>query len=212
MLFRNGEKAMAFQPVPNTAEIVLRFTAFGQEVVNVLHAHKSSPYTSTDIATLAAAVDSWVNDSLIDHIPSTTAYVGVTVTGLAQQNDFQAVSAIFAQTGQASTQGVANNITKAFSLRSGVTGRSARGRFFFPTIAGQFTDANANHVLQGFVDDVIDILSALITVIEAIGWILSVVSRYNNGVKRTQGINFDIVSIDVTDLTTDSARGRMVLS
>ncbi|KKK69597.1 hypothetical protein LCGC14_2932460, partial [marine sediment metagenome] len=49
----NGDNAMAFQPVPDTAEIVIEFFANTVTMKNVLHAEKPGGYSLADLQTLA---------------------------------------------------------------------------------------------------------------------------------------------------------------
>jgi len=44
-----GDNAMAFQPVPNTAEVAVIFTQNLETISNTFHAEKPGGYTLSDI-------------------------------------------------------------------------------------------------------------------------------------------------------------------
>jgi hypothetical protein len=200
---------MPFQPITNGVKIQIRGKLAGEDVENVIYAQKvGGAYTITDLSTVAEAVSDWWAAQMKGKLPSTYVLTDVLVTGQAFANDLQVIQNEHA--GETGSNGGAagNNISKAFSLRSGFTGRSARGRMFFPGIhTGYMSDAN--HVSQGFVDDVIDILELLKLVIEAAGFIWIIVSRYTGGVPRTTAAVFPVINMQVANLTVDSMRGRM---
>jgi hypothetical protein len=99
-------------------------------------------------------------------------------------------------------------VSKAFTLSTGLTGRNARGRIFFAGVPIVGLD-NATHVTQDFLDDVIEALQALKTIIEALGWIWVIVSRYRDGEKLAVANTYAVTQFTVSNLTTDSAYGRL---
>ena len=51
---------MAFQPIPNTAKIILQGSLAGQLCENIFYARQGAPYDLTTLAELADAVSVWM--------------------------------------------------------------------------------------------------------------------------------------------------------
>jgi hypothetical protein len=199
---------MPFQSVPNTVQANIRYTLNGVQAENVLHFKKGGAYVQADLDALAAAIDDWVHDSWIAHFNGSTVYRETVVTGLTLENDLQATNSTNVGDTGAGGAGQANNVTKAIMLKSGFTGRSARGRLFIIGMpsAAMATTTTMN---QGFIDDLIDALLALKAIVEALGWLWVIVSRYHNGAPRATGTTFNVTTITTSDTTTDSMRSRL---
>lgn len=200
---------MAFQPVPNTVKAELTFLQDSVPLQNVFHFSRAGSPTQAQMEDLADALKTWVEGTYQINQASTCLFQGVTLTRLESQNDIQVQLAGNGFGGDDGSGAMPSNVTKAFTLRSGLTGRSARGRFFFCGIANGDITPDRDHVGATWVDDVVDALEALKLVVEALGWIWTIVSRYTNNAQRSAGVTFPVQSFGVSDLTTDSARFRM---
>jgi hypothetical protein len=199
---------MAFQTVTNAVEVAVNFTYDGHPLVNVMHFQYGSYPDVATVQTLAEAVGDWAVDSYLPTCGPRTLYVSTQARGLTFNTDVIGIHTTGAGTAGSHAFSEPLNVTKAFSFKSGLTGRNARGRMFH---AGLPNDAltDPNHVTQDWVDDVIDALELLKLAVEALSWVWVIVSRYLDGVKRTSGVTYEIATVAVTNLTTDSARGRL---
>ena len=199
---------MTFQPAPNTVQAAIRFLQNDVAIENTLDFEFPGSYTGADLDDLAAAIDNWTVTYYMPTCGPETVYQLTYVRGLTSAVDYQAANSTGAGTAGTRPFSEPNNVTKAFTLRSGMTGRNARGRLFH---AGVPNDAltDTNHLSQDWIDDVIDALQLLKTAVEALTWAWVIVSRYVDGVKRVTAVNYNVTDIDVTNLTTDSARGRL---
>lgn len=202
------DNAMAFQSVPNTVKAELTFRINGIPAQNVLYFKRSSAYNQGHLDALAAALNTFCVDNYLTGMGSNTTFTEVLVTGQNVQNDIFAQSAVDAGTAGSAGSPTAANVTKAFTLRSGLTGRSARGRMYFIGMT-QAMLSNSQLVAQSWVDDVIDLLDLLKTIVEALGWIWVIVSRFANGVKRTTAETFAVTSYGTSDLTIDNLGRRL---
>lgn len=199
---------MPFQSVPNTAEIVLTYTVAGVEFNNVLHAKRAAGYDATQLASLASSVSGWVTTSLKPLMSSSASFLRVTVRGLQNQNDFVVVNSSAQGVGAINSPCQALNVAACITLKSVFTGRSARGRFFWGGVP-ENQRASATTLVQTYVDAVRDAIDALIAVLQAISWILTIVSRYTNGALRPTGVTFDVVDVVSRNNLIDSQRGRL---
>lgn len=200
---------MAFQRVPNTAEAAVTFNMQGVPVIMTFYAQRSLGYNEAQIAALAAAVDDWAGDQVRPLISSQVTYVATNVRGLDAENDLQATSAVGAGAGGLVQTPLPNNVALAVKRSSGLTGRSARGRVYFPGLTVNALGTNENFFTTTIVDDIVEVLNALRVILEAIGWIEVIVSRYINNTKRSEAVVFPVTFYTATDLRVDSRRDRL---
>lgn len=199
---------MAFQSVPNTAEIVLTFGGSGATWVNVLHAFKTSGYDETSLQALADVVDQWVVDEILPLMSSSHTYGSTVVRGLENLNDLEVIATAGAGVGLISSPPVPINAAAVVTLQTAFTGRSARGRVYFGGLSENQSNTSTSWA-AGTVEAFRDAIAALIALLQAIDWVLSVVSRYSQGVKRTEGVNFAVTAAVARNNFVDSQRGRL---
>jgi len=199
---------MAFQPAPNTVEVNPRFLGDGIPMENALTFYRAGGYDLTSITALANAVQAWVVSDYLPLVNNLVTSNGTYVKGLGSAADVQYTAVTGIGTAGAVTSAMANNVTKAITLRSGLTGRSSRGRLFAIGLSATQLNGVAT-IEQTYVDDLVDALEALKVIVEALGWVWVIVSRYTNGAKRATAVNTPVNSFGVSDLTTDSMRGRL---
>lgn len=199
---------MAFQSVPDTVEVNPRFIGDGVPMENALTFRRAGGYNLTQLTALVDAVQAWVES---DYLPLMNNLVTSTETygkGLEFEADIQYTKLATPASVGAVGSAMANNVTKAITLRSGLTGRSSRGRIYMIGLSATQLNGVAT-IEQSYVDDVIDALEALKVIIEALGWLWVIVSRYKDGVKRATATTVEVAQFGVSDLTTDSQRGRL---
>lgn len=202
------DNAMAFQPAPNCVQVVFSWTQDGIPVSNTLHLEKSTGYSQVDLDALTSDLDAFVASDMVDLMGSATVYNQVEARGLSSAIDLISVNNTSAGAFGPGAAPLPNNVTKAITLRTGFTGRSARGRWFQLALDGtQIADTNT--ILQVSVDNIIEMLEALKLLVEALGWIIVIVSRWNNGVKRATALTTPVVGFGTSDLTLDSMRSRL---
>lgn len=198
---------MAFQPVPDCAEIIVKMSVAGKTIINTFYAAIPGGYTVGNIQDLADEVDIWVTVEYLPILSSSLGYLETIVTGLANQNDWQRSADAGAGVGGVASPPTANSLAYAVKRNSSVTGRSARGRVFLPLAQSQL-QSNENLVTTAYRDAAVDALNAIRTYIAAAGWLEVIVSRFSGGEKRGNGIYFQVVSYSASNLTVDNQRGR----
>jgi len=199
---------MAFQSAPNCAEAVINVACGGVNLANVLNFRKLDGYDQTDIDNLAEAVDAAVGADYLDILASACSYSGTLVRGLQDELDLSTFDNTSAGAGALTDGPLPNNVTLCATLRTGLTGRSARGRFYMlPSVVTQL--ASPNTFSSGVGSNLANFLDNLIVAALVFDWQLVVLSRFNAGVKRGTAIANRVTSIEVRNLTTDSQRGRL---
>jgi len=199
---------MAFQSVPETAQCELIFHQSGVPMVTSFYVRKSGGYNLSDLEDLAEALDFSLAGNIADIINDLSVYDGISVRGLENEFDFVAAHSPVTPVGGGVINAQSASVAKAIKLGTGLTGRSARGRMFFGCFGvNQLSDSA--HIKATTIDDIVGILENLKAIVEALGWIWVIVSRYHNGVKRTEGLTLPVTSFSASDLTLDSQRRRL---
>lgn len=200
---------MAFQSVPNGAEVTLVFTQNNENLTLTLHAIKSTGYDLADITALAASVDFSVNSRLLPQIVTECTYLRTEVRGLELINDDFAEDNTNTGPGLKIGPGLPNNVTLSVKKSSGLTGRSARGRVYFPGIPSSALSPIEN------VFDSLDV-DAIVTAVDNLrgdmivgGWIPVILSRITEGVERPFGVGFDWLTTSAVNIFVDSQRRRL---
>lgn len=199
---------MAFQSVPHTAEIVVRGSMAGQEMINTFYAQMPGGYAIADIEALAGAVDDWVAAEFRPQMPNNYTYVSTDVRGLNSAIDLQATDNASAGTGAASPTTLSNNAALSVKRGSGFTGRGARGRIYLPPPTPDLM-SDDNHISAGGVTAYQTMLVALDAVISGAGWIPVIVHRVEAGVPLAVAVVFTITEWIVVDNVIDSMRRRL---
>lgn len=200
---------MAFQAVPDAAEIVVQYVGNGTTQHNVLHALKPGGYSAADLLALAVAADAVVAS---DWLPLQTAdhsYVSTTVRGLAFLNDLETTVTAGAGLGQVASGGLPGNVTIAIQKQSGLTGRNARGRLYWIGLPEIQLRSNENEVIATDAVAIVDAVDAMRLAVAATIWTPVIVSRFLNNVKRAQGVTFTWTQTTKVDDDVDSMRPRL---
>jgi len=199
---------MAFQSWPDIAEVAIRFSQLGKPLANVLHAQKSSGYTQGDLDTLAVAVDDWVDIYYKPLFSNTVDYVETVIKGLTSIVDLSSSNDDSAGVGAITGTGAPANASLVVTLRTGFTGRSARGRVYcVPAGVGNFTDAhNYSTTYTGAINSAFDQFKIDMA---TAGWQWVVASRRTNGANRPAGIITPVYDAVFADDRVDSMRRRL---
>lgn len=200
---------MAFQSVPETAEVVIRAVCNNVDVTNTFYGRKTGGYTLSDVQALTIAVyDNWAG-LIAPHMPVAYILNGATGRGLELLNDVEYIHTPGAVAGQSATNPTPNNVCLAIKRSSSFTGRSARGRVYVGPIPVGHLATDENFVGATWAANIVAGLEDMRDDMSAAGWQEVIVSRYSSGVKRATGVTFAVVSYNNTDLRVDSRRDRL---
>jgi hypothetical protein len=202
---------MAFQAVPETAQITIVYTYNDEPCVNTLYAKKPGGYALGDLTALAEQIDVQVGTTWLNLQPPEASYVRTEVRGLDEENDLLVEENDNAGPGTGSANSTPNQVTFAIRKNSGKTGRSARGRLYWIGLPRDKLDpSDENRILQAHVDDLVDAVDDQRVGIDAVaGWEAVLVSRFKAGLKRDEGVTFPWVSTGAVDNIVDTQRGRL---
>jgi len=200
---------MAFQAVPDTAEITMVYVQNLETITNTIAAEKPGGYSQLEISTLAILVDGLVATHLLPLMTLDATYLRTEVRGLAVINDLFAQDATSTGPGGVAVEGLPNNVTLSIKRSSGFTGRSARGRVYFIGFPVNDLSGNENQFTQAQVDAAVAGWEGVRTGILTGPWTPVVVSRFENGLERPTGKTFDWISTTAVNRNVDSQRGRL---
>lgn len=206
---------MPFVPVENTAEVEVRMSCDGQKIENTLWFLHDGAIDATSLNALGSGILSWWVSGFAGHISNLVTLREIysvdmtTATGLT--NTQSGGGATGTLTGAASPL----NSTLAISFRTGLRGRSFRGRNYLPAIdrdqmatQNTFNESDANGLISIYNDLVGP--DALVT-----GWTWVVASRFSgvdvdgNPIPRVAGVATPITAVVIADLVVDSQRRRL---
>jgi len=199
---------MPFVPAPNCAEAVINWSGPGGLYANVLNFKFATAYDQGDIDALALAVDQAVGGAMLPVVGTVVTYVNTTVRGLTSSVDLEGVADVESAAGSASGTSMPPNVTYCLSLRTGLTGRSARGRFYTVGVTSSHL-ASAAAVSTTYRDNWIAALESVASQAGDDGWQWGVLSRQNNNVVLSTAVFREITDIIGVDLNLDSMRRRL---
>lgn len=198
---------MSFLSVPDTVEFIINGDCGGKAVANVMGA-KRAGYVQADLDSLAAVVDGWVASDYIPLFNNAVNYVETHVRGLNAIIDLESVNGTSAGPGTASGTGMPANASFVITLRSGFTGRSARGRFYmWPYSTADLVSVQT--VSSTYANAAAAAITNLLGLVAATGFIPVIISRRTGGAPRLVGHTTNIISATARNLNVDSMRHRL---
>jgi len=197
---------MAFIPTPQGVEVVLKMTQQGVPVVNVWHVDLNSAVTVADLGVVGGTFDAWITSDLAALMSSTVSFDQLIVTDISVINGAQDIRVPTTSTGLAAGTPAAANAAVVVSQRTGLTGRSFRGRTYLGGIT-QTVQTTSHEVTVGFAAAVLTSFNNLIALLNIAGYALSVLSKIALGVSRVAGLLTEITTI-IVNTTIDSQRRR----
>ncbi|KKL06102.1 hypothetical protein LCGC14_2599380 [marine sediment metagenome] len=201
---------MAFQRVENTVEIDVNYTQNGEPLQNTFYARFGGAYSLSNLVALAAAVDAHISTIWLPLQTGSCDYASTDVIGLNAENDFFASNNNGAGPGTDLSEGLPNNATVSIKKSSGLSGRSARGRNFWIGTPTNKLASNENFLDFSYGTFIEDALDGVRGVIDAeFNWDAVLVSRFQGGAKRPEGVTFPWLSSTLVNLAMDSQRGRL---
>jgi hypothetical protein len=206
---------MPFVPVANTVLAELRMTADNQFVENTLYFEYLTLPTLTEMQTLGQALIDWWDANIAPLVWIGVELREVVVTALNSGTGLQAtVVPATTQLGELNVSALPMNVSLTISFRTGLRGRSFRGRnYIVGLVEGQTT--SANEVVSATSAAFVDAYNLLLDFGQDIGASWVVVSRFSgvdgNGdpIPRAAGVTTPITSVLVVDNIVDSQRRRL---
>ena len=201
---------MPFQPATEIAEVEIRMVLQGVPVENVLHfvSLTGFPYDAGTIQNLAqSALANWTTHVL--PVQSTA----LSLNSVLAKDLSAEIAPMFEAfplvpvTGSLTGPALPNQSALVLTKRSGLTGRSARGRLYH---CGFTEDQiGGNFVLDAYADAVNNAYADFVQAMGDDDHQMVILSRWQDGVLRPDGQAFNMISIGLRNNRVDSQRRRM---
>ena len=200
---------MAFQPAPGIAQISIQGRVDGQLTVNNRYFEISGGgIVVANLQVIVNEVHNWAITSLAPQLSEDWTYERTEGRDLSVV-DGPVAAASFPTPGGVSGEAAPNNVAACVSLRTGMAGRSGRGRNYLPGIPNSAITLNT--LDSTFMSNIITInLDMIGAGTFSAGWQWVVLSRYNAGVLRANGIGIPITSTVFSSPYVASMRSRAV--
>lgn len=200
---------MPFVPTPNIVMVELRCTMAGVPVENRFHVNVFHEPTPADLTNVANRVSTHVINDWIPNLPVALTIRSMHLRSLHNLNGIEADFPFPVPTnGSLVSPVLPNNVTICVSIRSGASGRSARGRLYWlGLVEGDVTESTLSGTRGGLI---VDAVQAMIDGLATDGFAWTIVSYQSGGVPRPGGpVYFVAQTALLVDNTTDSQRGRL---
>lgn len=201
---------MAFVPVPQVAEFRLNQRLFDQQLQNTLYGQYGADPDSTSLLITAQSLAGWWQANIAPELSVDHSLVEVSARLLTTENSaiasFQPATPI-----QGSVANPANpgNVALVASFRTGLAGRSFRGRNYIGGIPENATVGNeVSGTFRAAIAAAYDILITPGGPFGGEGAFWVVVSREANKLPRPTGVATRVLSVIVNE-TLDSQRRRL---
>lgn len=201
---------MAFQPAPNVAQVTLVHNLTdGAAGVNVFHVlGDSGGWTTEELEDLNDLFGDWWTTNVRAHVSSQIALRSIESRSLeAEIAPVATLPFVPVLAGGSSSPALPANTTIVISHRTGLTGRSARGRTYF--IGLNEGQVNGNYVSGPTATNLNNAFAQLGQDLRDAGLALAVLSRFSGGVARPLAVAFEVVSSLLLDNRIDTQRRRL---
>lgn len=201
---------MAFQPVPNVCQVNVRASLLGEQVENVLNFSNpgEAPWTAAGVETLANTVlSAWITN-LLPVLGGNYTLREVVATSLEAANapTFTATP-ITPPSGGAAGEALPGNVAVVITHKTGISGRSARGRTYLCGITEP--QASGNSLTTAAQTAINDAWFNFWDGLRSADNFLLVVQRWSAGVLLPAGFGRVVTSSALRDGVFDSQRRRL---
>lgn len=200
---------MPFVPAPNIVQVELRCTLDGQNVENRFHVNVFHTPTAADLTNVANRVSNVVINNWIPQLPVALTLRAIHCRSLHVQNGVEADFPFPVPTnGSLIGDVLPSNVTICVSVRTGASGRSARGRVYWMGLREADVVGNTLDAARG--GTIVAAVQAMINGLVTDGFAWTIVSYISNGIPRPGGpVYFVATTALLVDNVVDSQRGRL---
>lgn len=197
---------MPFRPAVHGVQVKLLMTQNAVKMENVWNIDAGATVTPTILGLVNGVFDAWVTSDYAPNLSNSVKFDQLIATDISVANGAQDIIVpTTAQGGQPGAQ-AAGNAAFVASLRTASTGKNFRGRTYVPGLINSFV-ADAQHTSTLYAAAVNTAFTDLITLLNAAGYKLCVLSRFLNNVLRATAILTEVIAV-ITDTKIDSQQRR----
>lgn len=204
---------MAFQRVPFTYQLNCEWTHNGLPGLNTFYFRvDEGDYGLSTLEAIADAMAVWAAATYTLALCSQTIIQQITGVGLNAEADVQynTIGGLPEPGSYTTSEPLPSNVAFAMTRRTGLTGRSQRGRIYIP-LAVAMVSTNENYVNATWEAAARSALNLLADAVQSDvpSAVEVIVSRYSGGAKRTEAATYAVTTYSPSDLTVDTMRRRL---
>lgn len=201
------EHAMPFIPAENTVRTAIEYlSTYGDTAANVQHYRfDGGAPAAADIDDLHDAIKDWLTTDWGNAASNQWQTDLITSTDLTVPDGIQ-VTSLFTQPGYLTSPALPSQDTIAVSMRTGLSGRSRRGRNYHVGLAEN--QVEGSRLLLAAATNIITAWFPLIAKVQAAGWTLVIASFQANKLPRTTALLTPVTDMILTDTVIDSMDTR----
>lgn len=199
---------MAFQSAPNTVEVDVRATWLGERVENTLYFETVATPTGLVVQEIAEQIGGLWATEMMAQLGASYVLTEIYARSLNTEAAPEYTDTTNAgDTGALGGAAMPGNVTWTVKFLTGLTGRSFRGRNYFPG----FVEAQCigNEVDHDTGNAIVLAYSHILTVQADFDWVWVVLSRVQDGVTLPNAIGAPVTQVSFTDYFLDSQRRRL---
>lgn len=206
---------MAFIPVPDTAQIRFEGAVDGQQTINDIYAFRAGGMVLSDLQSLVTNMVAWFQLSFAPNLSEDWHCVAVHGRDLTTALSFVVDQDAGATPGGTTGEAAPNNVAACISFRTGLAGRSFRGRNYIPAIPN--SNVTLNTLDPSWMLGMTNAYGLLLFGGGALpaGWDWVIASRFSgvdgsgNPIPRVSGITTPIINTLFSNDIVDSQRRRL---
>jgi hypothetical protein len=206
---------MAFVPVPNTLQVDVLYLLDSQRVENTLYFERTSGWTLPEIIDWIEQLRTLISEELMPLLNDSIQFIELVARLLDAASSIGYVASVVPPVNGGKGGNCApNNVSYTIGFKTGLTGRSFRGRNFVPGISS--ADIADNTIVSDLRTGLLAFYSLLRTAASESSAPWVVVSRYSGvdpvtkkPIPRVTGVTTPVTSVTTYDNVVDSQRRRL---
>lgn len=202
---------MAFIPAPTVAQFNIRYLLQGEQVQNTLYFQRGLGWSIVQLQSMAFNLRTEWGTNVMQFLSAQLSLVEVNAVDLESEvAPSVTVGGVLVPGGAVDADPLPNSVTFCVKFTTAQRGRSGRGRIYLPGIPNNAV--TGNEVTLASAEIYADAVSQAVA--DAIagfndGAVHVVLSRYNNGIARQEGVAQGVLGYGWTDNVVDNQRRRL---
>lgn len=199
------EGELAFQRIPFCVEVHLNARQDNVPVVNRFYVDVGTSPIEAVMDDVFSIVDNWITTSVAPQMTNHMAFESVSIKNMDVANGQLKIYTPTTATGGRSAAAAVNSAASCISLRTALSGKNFRGRFYFGGLC-QSDFTSSTQIGTAVVNSHADIMTDLIDALTTATYGLAVVSKVLNGIARAVALVTQVSTVVVNTIIDNQRR------
>lgn len=196
-----------FQPIPNMAEVAIRFTLNGQKCENVFAVRYAGPDLSPgDADDIGSTISAWVDASLQNQQSEHCIFTEIDIRDLVAVDAARYTFPGTNSGGSSPAPDMTNETALVITKNTAQGGQSGRGRIYHMGLTQAMCDGNDIKPVNGAA--ILLSWQTLLTELQTTSHGMYLISRWHLGVWRSIATVYAVLNLSLKDTLLDSQRRR----